>query len=352
EYEQGFSVAETFGNNTTGIVTMGDSFIINESKEVLEKRLSEFLQVDETEDQIKQEYSLGKNYAKWIIENKSKIKLDDSLFVKLSYRPFDSRYTYFDNKLVWRPRMNTMKHFLAGENVGLCLTRQFKTGENYQHVLVNNNITESSYISNRTSEIGSTFPLWLYDEQGNKSSNLNDEIVKAIKLKAPNCDEQDIFDYIYGVLHWPAYRTKYKEFLKIDFPRVPYPKNQAEFDKFKLVGERLRQLHLMLAPDVDDYITSFPEPGTNQVVKLKYVCHPELDSGSPTKDSTGRVYINETQYFGGVPETAWNFYIGGYQPAQKWLKDRKGRELGFEDIMHYQRIIKVLDETGKVMEGV
>ncbi len=154
----------------------------------------------------------------------------------------------------------------------------------------------------------------------------------------PECDEQDIFDYIYGVLHWPAYRAKYKEFLKIDFPRVPYPANQAEFDKFRAVGAKLRGLHLMSDPSVNDFITTFPVAGTNEVTKLKY--------------EGGKVYINETQYFGDVPEVAWNFYIGGYQPAQKWLKDRKNRTLSFEDIEHYQKIIKVLSETSRAMEGM
>lgn len=71
---------------------------------------------------------------------------------------------------------------------------------------------------------------------------------------------------------------------------------------------------------------------------------------SPKEGNLGRVYINETQYFANVPEVAWNFYIGGYQPAQKWLKDRKERELGFEDILHYQKIIVALTETDRIMK--
>ena len=139
-------------------------------------------------------------------------------------------------------------------------------------------------------------------------------------------------------MHSPTYRKKYKEFLKIDFPRVPVPKDDAEFIKFKQFGTKLRQLHLMQDSSLEDYITTYPEPGDDVVDKLKF--------------EGGKVWINSEQYFGGVPEVAWNFYIGGYQPAQKWLKDRKGRKLSSEDLDHYQKIIKILVETDKLMTQI
>ena len=145
-----------------------------------------------------------------------------------------------------------------------------------------------------------------------------------------------IFDYIYGVLHSPAYRTKYKEFLKIDFPRIPYPKNAAEFEHFRRYGQQLRELHLMRT--VPESPVTFPEAGSMVVERVAY------------KD--GRVQINGSQYFAGVPTQAWEFYIGGYQPAQKWLKDRKGRTLSFEDIAHYRNIIPVLIEAARIMEKI
>ena len=147
-----------------------------------------------------------------------------------------------------------------------------------------------------------------------------------------------MLDYIYGVLHSPNYRETYKEFLKIDFPRVPYPETAEEFWAFVRLGSELRQYHLLEHPKIDDFVTSYPESGDNKVEKPLY------------KD--GNVYINETQYFANVPDVAWNFYIGGYQPAQKWLKDRKGRTLSFEDIRHYQRIIVSLTETDRLMKEI
>ena len=157
----------------------------------------------------------------------------------------------------------------------------------------------------------------------------------------------DVLDYIYAVLHSPTYREKYKEFLKIDFPRVPYPKQspltpeggikevQQKFWALVKLGGEIRQIHLLESDVVEEYITQYPEDGNNMVVKIKY--------------EDERVYINETQYFDNVPLIAWSFYIGGYQPAQKWLKDRKDRVLSFEDILHYQKIIVALTETARLM---
>ncbi|PSJ71412.1 hypothetical protein C7N43_39465 [Sphingobacteriales bacterium UPWRP_1] len=148
----------------------------------------------------------------------------------------------------------------------------------------------------------------------------------------------DILDYIYAILHSPAYREKYKEFLKTDFPRVPYPTNKTTFWQLVQLGSQLRQIHLLESPVVSAYITQYPIQGSNEVTKLNY--------------ENGKVFINSTQYFANVPPTAWEFYIGGYQPAQKWLKDRKGRTLTFEDIMHYQKIIAALQETHRLMQEV
>jgi len=151
----------------------------------------------------------------------------------------------------------------------------------------------------------------------------------------------NLLDYIYAVLHSPSYREKYKEFLKIDFPRVPYPANATEFRRLAKLGEELRLLHLLEHPALDKPITGYPIGGSDTVDKPRF---------EPSKDgSTGKVWINDTQYFDGVPLVAWAFYIGGYQPAQKWLKDRKGRRLTYEDINHYQRIISALKKTSEIM---
>ena len=223
--------------------------------------------------------------------------------------------------------------------------------EGFRHCFITNLPANDCVISTTSREANQIFPLYLYpDDKSSRTPNLNSEIVQKIAgglgLKFTNEKEAnsgtfspiDILDYIYAVLHSPAYREKYKEFLKIDFPRVPYPKDKEKFWALVKLGGELRQIHLLESPVVENYITQYPVGGDNIVEKPKFV--------------NGKVYINDTQYFEGVPEVAWNFYIGGYQPAQKWLKDRKGRKLEFDDILHYQKIIVALTETDRIMKEV
>ncbi|MGL4595157.1 MAG: type ISP restriction/modification enzyme [Thermoguttaceae bacterium] len=380
EYKNGFSVKEFFVVNNVGIVTMGDSFAISETQTELRTRLNYFLNNDILTSDFKEKYGLGKNYAAFILESKRNLVLEDKNFVPIEYRPFDTRWTYFDKKILWRPRTRVMQHFLAGENIGLNLCRQFKTGNDYTHVFVTNNIIESSYVSNKTSEITYVFPLYIYPENGSFEShrepNLKHEIVNKIADKIDSRFENevsgkrgtfspiDIFDYIYAVLHSPSYRKKYQEFLKVDFPRVPFPNDAQEFRKFAKIGGKLRKQHLMKeTPNIE---TKFNVTGTNCVEKISWENHPRpfikkggnqtnnsprFKGGVPEMrgDSFGKVWINDTQYFENVPQISWEFYIGGYQPAQKWLKDRKYRCLTFDEIVHYQRVIAILSETVKIM---
>ena len=256
-----------------------------------------------------------------------------------------------------------MRHFLASENIGMQLSKQRKSPGHYSNVLVHKNISESSFVSNRTSEIGSSFPLYLYPEEGsldqsvrlNFDPKLYAQIRAAAGLTGPlvapdgsdgfrtataeaRPDEVKVFDYIYGVLHCPAYRETYAEFLKIDFPRVPFPPSSAIFREVSEQGEKLRRLHLMEEAAIGE--TPFPFEGEGGSV----VHQPRFDAG--------KVWINATQFFSGVPDLAWTFHIGGYQPAQKWLKDRKGRTLSWDDVRHYQKIIKILAETDRIMRTI
>lgn len=337
EYEKGFSVNDLFITSSTGIVTMGDGFIINENKEVLQKRVSDFLNTDISENELKEKYSLGKNYAKWIIDNKKYISNDKAKIVPFAYRPFDNKYTYFDNKLVWRPRTRVMQNFIIGKNIGLVTARSNKNIEP-DHFFVSKYITEAKLGESSTQS--AVFPLYIYEYDGSKVPNLKKEIVDEIEKSIGKTAPEDIFDYIYAVLHSPKYREKYKEFLKIDFPRVPYPKDRNSFNELVALGKELRELHLMESPRLKNLITTFPKAGSD-TVETKY-----------PKYENGNVYINETQYFGDVPEVAWNFYIGGYQPTQKWLKDRRGRKLSNTEIEYYQKIIVALVETDRVMREV
>ena len=166
----------------------------------------------------------------------------------------------------------------------------------------------------------------------------------------------DIMDYIYAVLHSPTYRVKCKELLEGDFRGVPYPKNAITFWQLVKSGSEIRQINLLESSLVEKYIIQFPVYGSNLVTKTFFLVPVPLGKalssstgGYPELQVNGRVYINESQYFDNVPEIAWNFYIGRYQPAQKWLKDRQGSKLHFYSIMHYQTIIVALMETYRLM---
>src|SRR5690606_16815117 len=254
---------------------------------------------------------------------------------------FDKYYTYYDPQLISRPAQKAMVHFNGYQNIGLVLGRQGQVIGHMQWNLV--------YCINSLADYnifyrggGYVFPLYLYpinkgqqtiEQNAGRKPNLNMEIVRQVEdnlgLTFTNEKETtentfapiDILDYIYAVLHSPTYREKYKEFLKIDFPRVPYPKDQATFWKLVNLGGEIRQIHLLESPKVDDFITTYPKGGDNVITTKIGKKDWELFD---EENELGRIWINDEQYFDNIPLVAWEFYIGGYQPAQKWLKDRKG----------------------------
>jgi predicted helicase len=357
EYENGFKVNELFTLNNTGIVTGIDRLSIFHSKNELKNTVERILSIENPFDEYKIKDS-RRTSKEGRIED-LRIAYQKGIIL-INYRPFDVQYTLpFEKNEFWinSPRVDVMQHFLKGENVGLITAKQ-STEKDWTIIQVTKNIIDNrcqfSYKG-----IPSIFPLYLYPESdiqqtvfetNERVPNLNkeivNEIVKNLGLNFTNEKEEtpntfapiDLLDYIYAVLHSPSYREKYKEFLKIDFPRVPAPQDHATFWQLVKFGGELRQIHLLESQIVEKYITQYPEDGDNIVTKPVY--------------KNGNVYINETQYFANVPAAAWEFYIGGYQPCQKWLKDRKDRELSFEDILHYQKIVVALSETDRIMKEI
>jgi predicted helicase len=151
------------------------------------------------------------------------------------------------------------------------------------------------------------------------------------------------------VLHSPNYRNTYKEFLKTDFPRVPYPKNADSFWPLVNIGGQIRQLHLLQSDSLKQSPVTYPQAGNNSITRKIVQKDWQLLADSST---IGRIYINDQQYFDNIPLMAWEFYIGGYQPAQKWLKDRTGRQLTTADIQHYRKMVKALLETARLMQDI
>lgn len=255
------------------------------------------------------------------------------------YRPFDTQWIDYDVERIARARENVMSH-LKKANIALCLIKVNSSSDGLFKVLVSSNLTDKTILSSKDN--ANVFPLYLYTNEFGKETkvaNLNDEewqkFNNAIGRVAP---PEELLAYIYAVLHSPSYRERYKEFLKVDFPRIPLPTSESEFVRLVQIGHQLIDLHMMRNTQSWKCDTTFPEPGSQQIDMLKW------------KDK--KVWINKQQYFGNVPEEVWDFYIGGYQPAQKWLKDRKGRTLVFDDIKHYLYIIHALAETIKLMQKI
>lgn len=375
-YKVGISVNDLFIKSNVGIVTARDSFTLNFTKAELTKSIEKFLTLEEEEARVL--FELGKDARDWKVSYAMKDLQenfpDNGINVKSNHRPFDERWTFYTgNSKGYHsyPRNDIMQHLLSGDNLALIAPKQAIRG--FKHLFISKNICDKNYIDSAGQfGAGNVFPLYLYpnneaqqtiDITTIRTPNLKAEIIQQIasKLSLTFTNEKettadtfapiDILDYIYAVLHSPTYRETYKEFLKIDFPRVPYPSDAAKFWELVKLGGQIREIHLLESETVENYITSYPKTGTNEVTRKLT----KTDIGFELTDEvkkTGRVWINDEQYFEGVPLIAWEFYIGGYQPAQKWLKDRNGRVLSMDDIFHYQKIIVALSETDRLMKEI
>ena len=372
-YSKGFSLNEVYNINSLGLLTKKDKFITSFDISNLEDKLKDFVDTTLSDEELSSKFNLkikdndkwNLNTARTNIQNTGIIK---NKLIKQNYRCFDERWIYYDGDFVARLNTKVLNH-VNKESLAIISTRQL-AGNEFYHIFISSNISDQCFISNKTKEGCQVFPLYLYqqnngqqtiEDKTERTPNLNQEIVNEIteKLGLTFTNEKetsentfapiDILDYIYAVLHSPTYREKYKEFLKIDFPRVPYPKDKNTFWQLVKLGGEIRQIHLLESPKVEDYITSYPKDGENNITTKIGKKDWELFD---EEKQLGRIWINEEQYFDNIPLTAWEFYIGGYQPAQKWLKDRKERTLEFDDILHYQKIIVALSETDRLMKEI
>lgn len=333
EYQKGFKLDELFIIQNSGVKTDRDSLFIDRDRSSLRERMVKLLSGD-YDNGFRNEFRVQDSGSYKLTEKlKGKI-FDEKYLQRIQYRPFDYQWIYYDPTLISRPANKVLKHFIGKQNIGMITNRQV-VGDFWNHAGVTQQLSSHGtfYLGNKGQDY--LFPLYLYSDADAKTSNFKEEIVNEIINIVGKVLPEDIFDYIYAVLHSPNYRERYKEFLKIDFPRIPFPQDKKSFQRLVKLGRELRLLHLFESPKSDKLITSYPETGSDAVEKIEY------------KD--GKVFLNSSQYFGNVPELAWNFWIGGYQPAQKWLKDRKGRKLTNEDIVHYQKIIVILVETSRIM---
>ncbi|MFY9078641.1 N-6 DNA methylase [Aliarcobacter cryaerophilus] len=361
-YENSFKTNELFNIVNSGIQTKRDKLNIHFLEDDAKNTLN-FLK-EKSKIEIINKYELPKDGRDWELDLAIKdISNNDVVIFKEQYRPFDYRYSFYTGNskgIVAYPRNIISKHFINKENFAICLMKQFFQDVAYNHCLITNVLVdERTMYSNR----GGTYvlPMYLYQDENSltneRTPNLNLEIVKEIEeklgLKFVNEKEQnsttfapiDILDYIYAVLHSPSYREKYKEFLKIDFPRVPYPKPET-FWQLVSLGGKLRSLHLLEDTSLDERIIDIKGEGEllikNSLNKKDF----------SIEDEKVELRLNDEVSVVNIPLVAWEFYIGGYQPAQKWLKDRVGRVLNRADMKHYNRIINALCKTDLIMKKI
>ncbi len=366
-YSKYFSLDKLYKIGATGIKTERDRVSIQFDKHKLEEIRQNLLSLNEEE--FRRKYTPKKDGRDWNVSTaKNDIKNNKYIFTKIEYRPFDYRntlYTGITKGFMSYPRHNIMKHLIEKENILMIFTR-INRGLSQSYCLISKRLIDSHILDSAGDSLKCS-PMYLYPDENSlettRTPNLNLEIVaeieKALNLKfTPEKEEIpnqvwndgelfapiDILDYIYAVLHSPSYREKYKEFLKIDFPRVPYPDIKTFWQYIKL-GSELRGLHLMESPLLN--IRTIEVNDGDNFVSRKIV-----KKDSEIEDEKVKIFINDTQYIGNIPLIAWEFYIGGYQPAQKWLKDRSGRELSHNDFKHYNKIINALIQTDMIMKKI
>ncbi|MCX8089370.1 MAG: N-6 DNA methylase [Verrucomicrobiae bacterium] len=370
EYERGWKITEMMPVHSLGITAGRDHFTIAFTREELRRRLIRFVTL--APESARLEFGLGPDSRDWKVElaqrdlqrNPSPQRIRPIL-----YRPFDVRFTCYSGVsrgFHCMARHDVMRHFLPPSgNLGLSTTRSVEIRTGWHHVFATTTLIQLHSVSLK--EVNYLFPLYLYsngklpeqelfphhnERRPNFSAAFIAELCERLGVRfvpeghgRPAKHEvgpEDVFAYAYAIFHSPTYRQRYAEFLRADFPRVPLTSRITLFRALARLGERLVELHARDGADPD--AVRFPVKGSDRVEAVHYQ--------PPKRGEPGRVWINATQFFEGVPEAAWNFPIGGYQPAQRWLKDRVGRTLNHEELAAYQRLVSALAETQRLMGDV
>ena len=357
DYERGFSIEELFIEHVAGMTTTRDMLLAKFSCSECESLKEDLLTLKE--DELRRRYGkeLGKDTRDWKLQQavedlESAEKTHSGVILPYTYRPYDTRYTLYTGKTggiaAW-PRFRLLGSLLCAKNYALCTTRMVTSFDQYRHCFITNKLIDICTVSNRPSEVTTACPLyripagWDYTpaelaagqartgEPIPLELNMRTEVLEKIsEAVGEPVTGEDVFDYVYGVLHDPEYRLKYFEFLKIDYPRIPYPANLAEYRLFAARGARLRRLHLMEETLDLPAVATFDIAGSNEITVVRY------EEGADA--ISGRVWINDTQYFAHVPRAVWDHYVGAYQPARLWLQKRIGRRLDYDDVRWYLRI--------------
>lgn len=358
KYQEFISLKDIFEKYNAGIATGKDDVLVDFDKNALIRKLSTINKF--TFETLMRNYKVDENLIRdWYEELK---KADTDKQIKTyNYRPFDNRFVIYNSRILQRARRDIMDNFLDN-NLGFIFRKNIT--KNWCHAFVTNNLMDGNYLEARTY----IFPIYLYREEDNvpksifkdqsrldlagiqkqldeydenKKFNIKTEIINKLSgLINKTISPEEIFYYIYAVLYSNIYRKKYNEFLKIDFPRIPFTKNVELFSEVAELGKELVNLHLLKSDKLENIAAKFSVIGDNRIKQRKY------------NEKENWLYINEKQYFDGVKPEIWNYYIGGYQVLDKWLKDRTDKVLSAEDVNHYLKIITALNLTVNLQKEI
>jgi hypothetical protein len=391
EYHAGWMITDVMPVNSAGIVTARDNLTVRWSRDEAWATAREFAGLPV--EKARETYELGEDAEDWTVESAQ----DDvrksgpaaERVAPLLYRPFDDRYTYYTGRsrgYICRPRAEVMRHILSKENVGLTWTRPMSPNYEFS-VLAARALVDQCVIGNKSAGAGISYlaPLYLYpngdlpkslfDHEDGRRPNLSEKFIAefSARLKMAFVPDgqvdrkktfgpEDVFHYIYAVFHAPTYRSRYAEFLRSDFPYVPLTSDARLFQRLCELGTELVSFHLLESRRLAQLITRYPITGESEVAKghPKYLPSGEKDPETGKALTAGRVYISaddpknkkKGQYFEGVPPEVWGFHIGGYRVCEKWIKDRQGRQLSFDDLTHYQKVVVALKETIRLMAEI
>lgn len=344
------------------MTTARDSFVTDHDPIILEKRLQAFQRSSLSDSELHEVFGIREKKG-WSIRKAWKslqtLREDEvAKFIKpLLYRPFDSRWIFYHDSVVWRTAKNVMLHTFPEENWSLCIGRagQVVGADSWNLVYCSDRLVDFNLFYRGGNQ---NFPLYLYPDPDDndlfsgpehdieRQPNFHPRLLPALAGvydRTPSPEE--VFHYVYAVLYAPSYREKYADFLKIDFPRIPFTSDSELFGHLSGLGERLVGLHLLESSELDPPMARFHGEGDNRVVRLK-------SEGFRYDGERERKYINESQYFAPIPLHLWEYQIGGYQVLRKWLKDRKERKLTTDEIRTYCRIVTALEQTMEIQEEI
>ena len=352
-YEKYPKITDIFPLNGVGITTARDKFVIDNEKNALLNRIRLFKNSKFSDDELHEFFQINKKKG-WSIRKAWNMLQSVSdlskLIYPILYRPFDIRWIFYYDPLIERSRREVMTHMLH-ENLGLITRRQMLPNRPCNYIFVSELMISDGVIRSDNKGGESLFPLYIY-HSAEKESLLNDE--KMLHERKPNINQklfsklseiykkelipEEIFYYIYAILYSNIYRTKYADFLRIDFPRIPFTKNHKVFTKMVDLGKILVELHLLKSDELNLPVAKLEGKGENLVQKVRY--------------EHNRVFINKVQYFDGIKPQVWSYQIGGYQVCNKWLKDKKGRMLSLDEIKQYCRIVTAIEKTIEIQTKI